>query len=261
MVSIITEEIYQQIRACVKTAGDRLTEATDIHTEEKTDFKNLVTQYDKNTQAYLMSVLGEILPEATFLCEEEDVADTSGAFVFVGDPIDGTTNFVKGYAMSAVSVALLYRGDLQLGMVYNPFTGEFFEARKDGGAFLNEKRIRATQEGMNTSLAGFGTSPYYSEYRDRTTQLVRRLMDCSVDIRRGGSAALDLCYVAAGRLCSFFECRLSPWDFAAGICIVQEAGGMVTDFQGSVPDCIRKSSIVAGGPKGYAQMMDIIGGK
>lgn len=227
-------------------AGARLKTAVDIHETEKTDYKNLVTQYDKATQEYLIEGLGKIYPEATFICEEDDVNDASGEYVFVIDPIDGTANFTKGYRMSAISVALARAGKLLWAVVYNPYNEEVFEAEAGKGAFLNGKRIQAGNESLKHSLVAFGTSPYYAELKRASFALAEKMMDHAMDIRRSGSAALDLCYVACGRNGLYFELKLSAWDFAAGMLIVQEAGGLVLDMEGNIPDFTRPSGILSG---------------
>ncbi len=238
-------------RKVIRSAGDRLKDAVNVQETKKTDYKNLVTQYDKATQEYLMQELVKAYPEATFVCEEDDVNDASGEYCFVIDPIDGTANFTKGYRMSAISVALSWKGELLWGMVYNPYNDEFFEAERGKGAFLNGNRIYAGEEPLVHSLVAFGTSPYYADLKKQSFAMAEKVMDYSMDIRRSGSAALDLCYVACGRNGVFFELLLSAWDFAAGMIILQEAGGIVTDFQGNVPDFTRKSGILSGNAVAY----------
>lgn len=249
----------EQCRQAVLTAGKRLLVSDGIIVEEKTDYTNLVTKYDKATQEYLVETFSKIVPEATFLCEEEDMADTSGAYVFIIDPIDGTANFTKYFGHSAISVALAREGKLLWGAVYNPFTEDFFEARAEEGAYHNGKRIHVSEDSLKHSLVAFGTSPYYRELRDESFRIALDVMDHALDIRRSGSAALDLCYAACGRCGVFFELKLSPWDFAAGMLIVQEAGGVITDIHGNTPDFTAKSSIVAGNKKAHQEFMKLYG--
>lgn len=233
-------------KSVILEAGERLKGAANVKETEKTDYKNLVTQYDKATQEYLMQELVKAYPDATFLCEEDDVNDVSGTHYFVIDPIDGTANFTKGYRMSAISVALAKGTELIWGMVYNPYNEEFFEAEAGKGAYLNGEKITTGEEPLKHSLVAFGTSPYYAELKRESFALAEKIMDHAMDIRRSGSAALDLGYVACGRNGLYFEKKLSPWDFAAGMLIVQEAGGVVTDFDGNVPDFTKPSGILAG---------------
>ena len=247
----------EQCRQAVLEAGKRLITAGDISVEEKTDYTNLVTKYDKATQQFLVERFSQIMEEATFLCEEEDMADTSGAYVFIIDPIDGTANFTKYFGHSAVSAALAREGKLLWGAVYNPFTDELFEARAGQGALCNGKRIHVSADNLKHSLVAFGTSPYYKELRDASFRIALDVMDHALDIRRSGSAALDLCYTACGRCGVFFELKLSAWDFAAGMLILQEAGGIITDMHGNTPDFTAKSSIVAGNKEAHREFMNL----
>lgn len=247
----------EQCRQVILDAGKRLLVSEGISVEEKTDYTNLVTKYDKATQQFLIERFSRIMEGATFLCEEDDVADTSGAYVFIIDPIDGTANFTKYYGHSAISVALAWEGKLLWGAVYNPFTDDFFEARAGEGAYRNGKRIHVSKDNLKHSLVAFGTSPYYKELRDESFRIALDVMDHALDIRRSGSAALDLCYTACGRCGVFFELRLSAWDFAAGMLILQEAGGRITDIYGNTPGFTAKSSIVAGNLKAHGEFMKL----
>lgn len=247
---------YEQSRQIVREAGARLLSMHEMRVEEKTDFKDLVTSCDKATQAYLVEKLGALYPQATFFCEEGDAQDGSGEHMFIIDPIDGTANFVYGYNQSAISVAYADRTEVLWGMVYNPYTEEFYEARKGEGAFLNGSPIHVSADSLKHSLVNFGTSPYYRELRGETFEIAERVMEYSMDVRRSGSAALDLCYVAAGRCGAYFELQLSPWDYAAGLCIVKEAGGVVTDMEGNPPCLTGKSGIAAGNPTAWKEFMD-----
>lgn len=256
------EQLQQKLEQCrqaILEAGKRLLVTDEISAEEKTDYTNLVTKYDKATQQFLVENFSEIMEDATFLCEEENVADTSGRYVFIIDPIDGTANFTKYYGHSAISVALAREGRLLWGAVYNPFTEDFFEARAGEGAYHNGKCIHVSEDGLKQSLVAFGTSPYYRELRDESFRIALDVMDHALDIRRSGSAALDLCYSACGRCGVFFELMLSPWDFAAGMLIVQEAGGKITDIYGNTPDFTEKSSIVAGNKEAHHDFLNLYG--
>ena len=253
------ETQLEQCKAAIFEAGRCLLTSGDISVEEKTDYTNLVTKYDKATQQFLIDAFSQIMEDATFLCEEEDVADTSGKNVFIIDPIDGTANFTKYYGHSAISVALAREGKLFWGAVYNPFTEDFFEAHAGEGAYHNGKRIHVSEDSLKHSLVVFGTSPYYRELRNESFRIALDVMDHALDIRRSGSAALDFCYTACGRCGVFFELQLSPWDFAAGMLIVQEAGGILTDIHGNTPDFTAKSSIVAGNKVAHQEFLNLYG--
>lgn len=243
----------KECKEIIIKAGKKLIEARDMSIEEKTDFKNLVTSYDKATQEYLIREFSKIIPEATFFCEENNVRDVSGKYTFIIDPIDGTSNFVFHYNMSAISVALASGSDILWGIVYNPFTDELYEAEKGMGAFLNGKPIHVTENDLQHTMVSFGTSPYYEHLYEKTFDIAKRTLKLCVDLRRSGSAALDLCFLARGSYGLFYELTLSPWDYAAGICIIKEAGGVITQFDGSEPDLINGGSILAGTPKTIEQ--------
>lgn len=200
---------------------------------EKAGHANFVTSYDKKVQEQLREKLLAILPEAVFVGEEEDIhASIEKGYAFIVDPIDGTTNFIKDYHTSAVSVGLTKDGTQYMGVVYNPYLDEMFYAQRGKGAYLNGRRISVSDNPLKNGIVIFGTSPYYEELNRASFELAYAYFKKSLDIRRSGSAALDLCSVAAGRAELFFELRLSPWDYAAASLIVEEAGGIVTTVEG-----------------------------
>jgi len=214
--------------------------------EEKSGHANFVTAYDKKVQQELNRALLSILPEAVFVGEEEDMhASVEKGYAFVVDPIDGTTNFIKDYKTSCISVGLLKNGSQLLGVVYNPYLDEMFTAVKGEGAFLNGKRIHTTKLPLNEGIVVFGTSPYYEELSKKSFELAYSLFQRALDVRRTGSAAIDLCNIAAGRAELFFELKLSPWDYAAGSLIVREAGGCVTTIEGNAIRFDEPCSILA----------------
>ncbi len=213
---------------------------------------NFVTAYDVAVQTFLVTEIGKRIPEAVFLAEEQenDMSVLQGECCFVIDPIDGTTNFIHDYRFSAISLAMLCRGRAVFGAVYNPYSGEMFTAEAGKGAWLNGKPIHVSEREAEQAAVAFGTSPYYKdELAQKTFSLAHTLFLCMGDLRRGGSAALDLAYLAAGRVDAFFEWRLSPWDFAAGMLLVSEAGGVVTDHTGAPPDLSAVHSVFAGNAK------------
>lgn len=236
----------EPFKKIIKEAGKNLCNMSSFKVIEKTGINDIVTSCDKATQDFLIKELSAVCPDASFLCEENDVNDITGKHFFIIDPIDGTTNFVKHYNHSCISVAYADHKEIIWGIVYNPYTDELYEAYKDKGAYLNEKRIHVTEHDLSHSIISFGTSPYYKELREASFKTAYELMDKCLDIRRSGSAALDLCYAADGRCGLFFEYLLSPWDYAAGMCIVKEAGGIVLDFDKNIPDYTKKSAIAAG---------------
>lgn len=260
-------ELCTAIIDAAKQAGQIMLQAMDIgaQQQEKSGDYNLVTVYDVKVQDFLFRTLRELLPEAKFIGEEEGT-DTptplEHGYSFIIDPIDGTTNFIHGYRHSCVSIALLRDGAPYIGVVYNPYNGEVFHAEAGKGAFLNDEPIRAAVGKLEEHLAGFGTSPYYRHipyYFDNTFSILQKLYPHCQDLRRSGSAALDLCYVACGRTGLFFELILSPYDYAAAALIVQEAGGKATQMDGSALDYAKGVSVLAAGEEAYREYFEIMG--
>lgn len=221
-------------------------ERNDAMVNEKSGHANFVTTYDKKVQEELKRRLKNILPEAIFVGEEADFNGTvDTGFAFIVDPIDGTTNFIKDYKTSCISVGLLKDGEQYMGAVYNPYLDELFTAVKGEGAYLNDKPIHVTNLPLSDGIVIFGTSPYYEELSKQSFDLAYKIFKQSLDVRRSGSAAIDLCNIAAGRAELFFELRLSPWDYAAGSLIVSEAGGLVTTVDGDKLQFLNPTSVMA----------------
>lgn len=241
-------DLVNKISLFVKECGkvilnaDREKMAIDI----KSGVADLVTEYDKNIQKQLEIGLKGILPEAKFIGEEGSSDQlTEDGYAFIVDPIDGTTNFVKDYHISAISVALLKGKEVVAGVVYNPYLDEMFSAIKGQGAFLNGKKISVSSQPLHKALVLFGSSPYDKTLFPKTIEILTEYFYKALDIRRCGSAALDLCSVACGRAELYFELQTSPWDFAAGKLLVEEAGGSVTTLDGAPLSFEGKSSILA----------------
>lgn len=239
--------MLDRLIAVVRRAGDMIRNAHDIEkdTHEKNGAADLVTKYDVAVQAFLQKELLALVPEAGFLGEEGEHETLDKPWVFVVDPIDGTTNFVRHMHHSNIAVALVHEGCVAYGVVYNPFTEEMFAARRGGGAFLNGRPIHVSDRDMSHAITLCGSTIYDRRFTDRSFSLMRRLYDLGLDFRRFGSAELDVCYVACGRAEVFFECRLSPWDYAAGSLILTEAGGKITRLDGSPIDPYRGGSVWA----------------
>ncbi len=221
----------------VKEAGDIMLSARRPKVMEKSGHANFCTETDEKVQAFLISRLGEILPEAAFLGEEDGQAVFSSkmasGYCFVIDPIDGTSNFLFEYRPSVISVGLLKEGAPYMAVVYNPYDDMLFSAIDGQGAYMNGDRIMSLDSPLAESLALFGTSPYYEELRDRSFDIAKRLLPLCVDLRRSGTAAWDMCCVALGRCGLYFELKLQLWDYAAAALIAREAGCSVTDIDGN----------------------------
>lgn len=224
----------------------RNADRTSAVVDEKAGHANFVTSYDKKIQEELQKRLLHWMPEAVFVGEEEDIhASIEKGYAFIVDPIDGTTNFIKDYHASCISVGLTKDGKQEAGIVYNPYLDEMFIAVRGKGAYLNGKRIHVSGASLENGIVLFGTSPYYEELSEKSFQLAYSYFRKSLDVRRSGSAALDLCSIACGRAELYFELRLSPWDYAAGSLIVEEAGGIVTTMEGEPVTLDRPCSVKA----------------
>ena len=214
-----------------------------------------VTQVDTDIQGFLAKELGNLFPEIQFLGEEEGLHEMSGDTYWILDPIDGTTNLIHDYQHSVVSLALYEKGEITLGIVYDPFREDVYHAEKAKGSFLNGTPIHVSEaETLAETIIAIGTSPYDRELSKENFQRIQRVFDKSQDIRRTGSAAMDLAYVACGRTGGFFEPKLSPWDFAAGMLLVAEAGGQVTDFEGKPLNLLQRGSVVASNGKVHGEL-------
>lgn len=243
-MSILTEALARQAAEIVRQAGKLLTEPDAVQTiipKSRTDF---VTNVDLFVQERIRSRLNRLAPNVQFLGEEgEKAAIDPGRPFWILDPVDGTTNLIHGFRHSAVSLALAEGGQIRLGVVYNPYSGECFTARRGLGAFCNGSPIRVSgTDRLGDSLLSVGTVPGCRELADTAFRQMRDLYDACQDIRRTGCASLDLCWVACGRLEGYVELSLQPWDYAAGLLLVEEAGGRVTAPDGS------PLSLCQGGP-------------
>ena len=239
--------MLEEIIAIVRQAGDMIRDVHHVEnvTREKTGPADLVTQYDERVQAFLRQELLSLMPAAGFLGEEGDHERLTQEWAFIVDPIDGTTNFVRNLHNSSISVALARGQQVEYGVVYNPFNGDLFWASRGGGAFCNGRPMQVSDRGPEHGVALFGSTIYDRQLTDVFFRMMRMLYDRCLDFRRFASAALDLCYIADGRAEVYCECRLRPWDYAAGSLILQEAGGCVTQLDGSPLDMRQPSSVFA----------------
>lgn len=245
---MLNQSLIDSIEGVMRECGDIMLNAdrSEIGVESKAGDANFVTKYDTMIQEILKKKLLEILPEAGFVGEEKDEAFCADReYVYIVDPIDGTTNFIKDYHQSCISVALRKEKKGYLGMIYNPYVDEFFYAQRGEGAFVNGRQIHVSEEPLANGIVIFGTAPYYKELNQPTFDMAYSYFQKALDVRRGGSAALDLCAIAAGRAELFFELCLSPWDYAAGALIIEEAGGIVTTVEGDALPYDKKCSVIA----------------
>ncbi len=241
-------DLMKEICLLVKECGQVILNADreQMVIDTKSGFTDLVTEYDKKIQEQLSVGLKKILPEAKFIGEEGANHElTENGYAFIVDPIDGTTNFIKDYHISAISVALLKGKEVVAGIIYNPYLDELFYATKGNGAYCNGKKISVSSQPISNALILFGSSPYDKNLFKKTIEILSGYFNKALDIRRSGSAALDLCSVACGRAELYFELQTSPWDFAAGKLLVEEAGGVVTTLDGAPLSFDGKTSILA----------------
>ena len=253
------QDILDLMCAAEREAGELLLHASGILAECKTGHRDVVTEYDRRVQELLIERFTAALPDARFFCEENDRHDDLHAdHVFIIDPIDGTMNFVRGFHHSCISAAYLQKGTVCAAAVYNPYVDEMFSAILGEGAWLNGRPIRVSDAPLSESVVCVGTSPYDVALADRGFALIKAAFLAGLDIRREGSAELDLCSVAAGRAGLYFELGLSLWDYAAGMLIVREAGGVCTTMEGGpLPMSPEKSSMVAGGRQAAEEFLTL----
>lgn len=249
------------IRAA-RNAGDIIARSVDridqlkIKSKAENDF---VSEVDLKAEEEIINTIKKAYPEHSFLAEESG-KQVGSDYEWIIDPLDGTTNFLYGIPHFAVSIALRVKGRLEVGVVYDPLAQELFSAARGNGAQLNGKRIRVTdRRNLEGALLGTGI-PYTKDQYDHLDSyfgMMKDLIPGTAGIRRAGSAALDLAYVAGGRLDGFWEFNLNIWDIAAGVILIEEAGGMVGGLRGE-PNYLDRGSIVCGNPKVFKEMLQKI---
>jgi len=243
-----------------RRAGSVINRATldgailDVRSKNTNDF---VTQVDKGAEEAAIGVIRSAYPDHAILAEEsgENLGGKRADYRWIIDPLDGTTNFIHGFPQYCVSIGIEHRGALAHAVVYDPGKNELFTASKGRGAFLNDRRLRVTRcQKLADALVGTGF-PFKELSRvDPYLRQLRTVMSSCAGVRRAGSAALDLAYVAAGRLDAFWEMGLSPWDMAAGALLIQEAGGLVGDLKGE-QSFLNSGDVAAATPKVFPQLL------
>ena len=219
-----------------------------------------VSEVDQAAEEAIIRTLLEAYPGHGILAEESgrEHGAKDSDYVWIIDPLDGTTNFLHGFPVYAVSIALAFRGQVQQAVVYDPTRNDMFYASKGRGAFLNDRRLRVSKRTrISDALIGTGFPFRKGDNFKRYVKMFEEVMQACAGLRRPGAAALDLCYVAAGYYDGFFETGLNPWDAAAGSLMITEAGGLVGNFTGE-SDFLYQREIVAGNPKVYGQMVQIL---
>jgi myo-inositol-1(or 4)-monophosphatase len=256
----MTDALFEQVKQAVVEAAALFADrdrAAQVRHKDRTDF---VTAVDVAVQERLARELAALAPQVQFMGEEKDNSDIDRAGpVWILDPVDGTTNLVHNFRASAVSLALAEGGQLTMGLVYDPFRQELFSARRGGGAFLNGSPIRVSPaRTLAEGLCSVGTNPSCRDQADQTFAWLRAIYDRCHDVRRVGSAAIELCCVAAGRLEGYVERGLKPWDYAAATLIIQEAGGTVTNERGGPMGLFQGGAVVGSNGAIHQELLDVL---
>ena len=245
------------IRAA-RAAGDVIIRQIDyvqdfpVSQKSRNDF---VTEVDKQAERVIIEILHKSYPDHAILAEESGRQGDS-PFLWIIDPLDGTTNYLRGFPHYAISIALQHRGKLDQAVVYDPLRQELFTASRGEGALLNNKRLRVSkQKYLEGALLGTGFPFKEQERLDEYLNGFKALFPMTAGIRRAGAAALDLAYIACGRLDGFWELGLKPWDIAAGALLVKEAGGLISDFEEN-DTYLENGDVVAANPEIYSEMLD-----
>lgn len=224
----------------------------DIDTKQASDF---VTRVDRESEQIILDTIRKKFPDHHFLAEESIRKDAAGEYRWIIDPLDGTTNFIHGYPVFSVSIALELKSEIIMGLVYDPLRNEIFTAEKGRGTFLNGKPVRVSSvPDLSNSLVTTGFPFRRKDLIDPYLRLFKNIFYKVSDIRRAGSAALDLASLAAGRCDCFFEIGLGPWDIAAGSILIKEAGGIITDFGGG-NDYLLTGNTVTATPLLHAEIL------
>ncbi|XKM14200.1 inositol-1-monophosphatase [Orbaceae bacterium ac157xtp] len=249
------------IRAARK-AGNVIIKSYENPTSVKVDTKSendFATNVDRAAESLIVETIKKAYPEHTIIAEESGVNKGSDADTqWIIDPIDGTTNFIRGIPHFAVSIAVRVKGKTEVAVVYNPITNELFTAIRGQGAQLNGYRIRVNGaiKGVDGALLAMALPFKQKQYSECYFNVLKLVFERCADVRRAGAASLDLSYIAAGRLDGYFEIGLKPWDIAAGELILREAGGIVTDFAGGT-NYFYSGNIVAGTPKVVKEFLSL----
>lgn len=251
---------YEEIIKLVQSTRSIIFNEEMAHAVTVKGAADYVTKVDVAVQEYLRKKLKNLVPDIILLSEEQENnhLDRKKSY-WILDPIDGTTNLIHDYQMSAVSLGLYENEKIIFGVVYNPFSEETFYAIRGQGAFLNGKPIQVShRDTFDTCVIALGSSPYEKDRAAMLFPIFQKVFMETADFRRSASAALDLCYVAAGRVDGFFEFNLKPWDYAAGALIVEEAGGKITDWRGKELPFLYNSSILSCTPEIYDRLKSFL---
>ena len=229
--------------------------ALEVRAKQRNDF---VTKVDHAAEAAIIETVRKAYPDHAVLAEESGATPGQAEYQWIIDPLDGTTNFIHGFPQYCVSIAIRHRDALTHGVIYDPVKNELFTASKGRGAFLNDRRIRVSKcARLGDALVGTGF-PFREVQRiELYTRQLKTIMQTAAGIRRAGAAALDLAYVACGRLDAFWEMGLSAWDMAAGALMILEAGGLVSDLRGD-EGYLESGEIACATPKIFPALLEAV---
>lgn len=229
-------------------------ETVAVQEKQANDF---VTEVDRASEQIIINAIRKAYPDHAILAEESG-SHAGNDYLWIIDPLDGTTNYLHGFPQFSISIALQYRGELEAAVVYDPLRDETFSAHKGGGAYLNDHRIRiSNQKDLHGALLGTGIPYRDQRHVDAYFGMMKALIRDAAGVRRPGSAALDFAWLAAGRIDGFWELGLAQWDFAGGALLVKEAGGVVTDLRGGDTH-FKTGNLVAGNVKIHKEMLKTI---
>lgn len=242
----------------VREAGALMLHYQNPRVQEKDGHANFVTEADVAVQAFLVEKLHALYPQAAFLAEEEEEHHLSDGLTFVIDPIDGTTNYMRRRARSVISVGAVEAGRTVFGVIYDPYHDDMYTAERGGGAWCNGEPLHVSSLPLRRALIGLGTSPYNTELAQATARAVGALLPAAGDLRRTGSAAMELCDIAAGRSDGCFEWILQPWDYCAGSLLVEEAGGRCGGIHGEELRFDRPMAFMGANSACYEALRDVL---
>ena len=248
----------ERIRDIIRRAGDMMVEFAAPKVFSKSGHADFVTEADIAVQNFLLEELAKAFPTAKFFAEEKDDNVLTNDLTFIVDPIDGTTNYFRRRRCSMISIGAVENHKPVFAALFDPYQNELYTADKGKGAWCNGEKLQVTDTPLDRAIVSFGTAPYYEELFDITTRTVGLLLPRIADIRRSGSACIDLCDTAAGRSDAMVEWRLQPWDFCAGTLLIQEAGGITGSILGGDVPFDKATPYIAANPRIFDELQAML---
>lgn len=250
--------MLRKIEPVLREAGRRMLDFQHPKVYDKGRHADFVTEADLAVQAYLLESLASAFPDASFFAEEQESNVLGDGLTFIIDPIDGTTNYFRGRGCSMISIGAVEGRKPLFGALLDPYHNRLYHAERGKGAYCDDQRLHVSDTPFDRALVTLGTSPYYEETLVYSGRILPPLLAQCADIRRTGSACMDLCEVASGRSDAFFEWKLSPWDYCAGVTLVQEAGGRCAKIFGGDVTFEAPISFIAAGPACFDKLQTLI---